>query len=92
MNIIQLILFALVIDISMELIIEKTIPFCKATSKSIDLDINCQDFNCLLYKNTINILAKFDDEYNFVHTTNNQKIVIYTLNGIAYYTECQILS
>ena len=77
---------------SIQFKIKKDFHFCKPSKKNIDLDVQCKDINCVIYKNVISILAKSNDEFNFVYKPFNEKIVVYSSDGQVFYTECEITS
>jgi hypothetical protein len=69
------------------LIDNKDFDFCNPTNISIDLDMNCNDVYCVIYKNVLAALAHSHDEFNYIYT-KEKKIVIYSAYGRLYYTNC----
>ena len=63
-------------------------PYCKVTNKSVDLDGECFDKNCAMYKNFLSVYSGVEDEFHRLYNSNNEKVVVYSNNGRIYYTEC----
>ena len=63
-------------------------PYCKRTNNSIDLDGDCLDKNCAMFKNLLFIYSGVDDEFHFIYKSDYEKIAVYSSHGRVYYTEC----
>jgi hypothetical protein len=72
--------------------IVKSVPVCRVTKKSIDLDLPCHDTSCVMYKNLIYQLSGIDEEFNYIYTADFSQIIVYSNNGRVYYTECDIIT
>ena len=71
--------------------IVQDVPVCRETNQSIDLDMPCQDKDCVAYKNIIYQMSGEDDVFNYIYTIDFQKIIVYSNNGRVYRTECEII-
>ena len=71
--------------------IVQDVPVCRETNQSIDLDIPCQDKECVAYKNIIYQLSGEDDMFNYIYTADFEKIIVYSNNGRVYRTECEMI-
>ena len=67
-------------------------PFCKPTTKSIDLKASSTDFFDHISKNYLNLLSKQNDQFNYVYLSHNARTIVYTLNGVVYSTDCKSIS
>ncbi len=85
------ILFCMLFSFTSQIKVKKEFNFCKPTSISIDLDVQCKDLNCIIYKNMLSLLAKLNDEFNFVYKPFNQRTVVYSYDGKIFYTDCKII-
>ena len=67
-------------------------PYCKPTNMSIDLNGECLDKNCAMFKNFLGIFSGIEDEFHYIYNSDNVKTVVYSNHGRVYYTECTFVN
>jgi hypothetical protein len=72
--------------------IVKDVPFCRSTNNSIDLEGECFDKNCAMYKNLVYIYSQIPDEFHHIFKSDGEKIIVYSNHGRAFYTDCTIIN
>jgi hypothetical protein len=72
--------------------INQNFPLCKPTMEVFDLENSCDyDEWCVLYTNLLASFSLQNDTYNYLYTTH-VKVILYSMNGQIYTTECVIIS
>ena len=83
--------FLIYIRKSIQYFFNKEFYYCSTSNQSIDFDLKCSNYYCIIYKNILTSFLKYDDEFNFVYTLNEKKKVVYTNNGRIFYANCKII-
>ena len=91
MKFLQLILVISSLIDTHQVVIKNEFHLCHPTTQNIDLDLPCNDNNCVSYKNTIASLTKLNDVFNYIYS-NNKKEVVYSLNGQVFIVTCEIVN
>ena len=72
--------------------INQNFLLCKETSQIYDLEHDCEyDEWCVIYTNILATFTMQNDTFNFLYTSQG-KIVVYSVNGLIYTTECSIVA
>jgi hypothetical protein len=86
----------IIIQIEAQFSIKTNISVCDKTDTILTTNSICNKFLsnerilCIDYYNQLNLLLKFDDEYNVLNTILGE-IIVYTKNGEIYNTECKTI-
>ncbi len=72
--------------------IYRNLPVCRETNNSIDLDLPCEDNQCVIYKNLVYQMSSQDDMFNYIFTADFKQIIVYSNKGRVYHTECDTIS
>lgn len=69
----------------------RNLPVCRETTKSYDIDLVCNDIECVTYKNILYQMSNLDDVFNYIYTANSKSVIVYSSKGRVYQTECEII-
>jgi hypothetical protein len=72
--------------------IMRNLPVCRETSKSYDLEAECHDTACVLYKNILYQMSNLDDVFNYIYTADHKQVIVYSNKGRVYETVCEMVS
>ena len=76
----------------MEYNLNQNMPFCKPTNQVFDLEHSCEyDEWCVLYTNILATLTMQNDSFNILYTSQ-EKVILYSLNGQVFRTECTVIN
>jgi hypothetical protein len=68
------------------------LPVCRETSKSYDLEAECHDTACVLYKNILYQMSNLDFVFNYIYTADHKQVKVYSNKGRVYETVCEMVS